>query len=61
VINAVSNISLVKPEKARALEDQLLRQAQSGNLKEKLSEAQLLQILEKVSGEAQCTKVVVTI
>ena len=58
VYHIVSNIALVKPEKARALEDQLIKQAQSGALKEKLSESQLLDILDKL-GDGTCTKVTV--
>ena len=53
----MSNIALVKPEKARALEDNLMKQAQGGNIKQKITEDILLSILEKMEGKA--TKVIV--
>ncbi|KAJ3392331.1 hypothetical protein HDU84_004295 [Entophlyctis sp. JEL0112] len=52
----LSRISIVKAEKARAVEDLLLRMAQSGQLRGKISENMLIDLLEQLN-EQQGTKV----
>ena len=48
----LSRLALVKKEKARAVEDSLIRAAQSGSLKGRVTEAQLIAMLEQISGGA---------
>lgn len=48
---AVSRIALVKPERARAIEQLLMRMAQSGQLRGRVSEEQLIDVLDQVSLE----------
>ena len=56
----VNRISLVKPEKARAVEDHLIRMARSGKLKgEQLSDARLSEMLESMAEKEAGTKVVI--
>ncbi|CAH9121927.1 unnamed protein product [Cuscuta epithymum] len=45
----VARIALVKPEKARGVEDLILRAAQVGQIKEKVSEERLIQLLEQIN------------
>ncbi|CAD7698108.1 unnamed protein product [Ostreobium quekettii] len=45
----LARIALVKPDKARGIENMLLMQAQTGRLTEKISEGQLIQLLEQVN------------
>uniref|UniRef100_A0A0E0DUD7 DNA-binding protein n=1 Tax=Oryza meridionalis TaxID=40149 RepID=A0A0E0DUD7_9ORYZ len=45
----VSRIALVKPDKARGVEDVLLRAAQSGGISEKVSEERLISLLEQIN------------
>ncbi|CAH9114284.1 unnamed protein product [Cuscuta epithymum] len=45
----VARIALVKPEKARGIEDLILRAAQVGQIKEKVSEERLIQLLEQIN------------
>lgn len=45
----VSRISLVSPERSRQIEGILVRMAQSGQLRGKVSEEQLIELLEQVS------------
>ncbi|KAJ3130969.1 hypothetical protein HK100_007090 [Physocladia obscura] len=52
----LSRISIVKPEKARAVEDLLIRMAQSGQLKGKINENMLIDLLEQLN-EQQAAKV----
>jgi programmed cell death protein 5 len=47
----VSRIALVKPEKARGVENMVLSMAQRGQLTEPVSDAQLLSLLEKVNDQ----------
>jgi len=47
----VSRLSLVKPEKVKAVEDHLLRMAKSGNLNGKIDDTQLVGLLEKISDQ----------
>ena len=41
----LSRISIVKPEKGKAVEDMLIRMAQNGQLKSKVEEKQLIELL----------------
>ncbi|XP_039033701.1 DNA-binding protein DDB_G0278111-like isoform X1 [Hibiscus syriacus] len=50
----LARIALVKPEKARGVEDVLLRAAQTGQIVEKVSEERLISILEQIN--TQTTK-----
>ena len=45
----VSRIALVKPDRARAIEQLLMRMAQSGQLRGRVSEDQLIDVLDQVS------------
>lgn len=58
----LNRISLVKPDKARKLEDMVLMMAQRNQLREALSDAQLKQMLEHMSdsgGGEESKKVVI--
>ncbi|XVE88332.1 hypothetical protein DITRI_Ditri19aG0061300 [Diplodiscus trichospermus] len=50
----LARIALVKPEKARGVEDVLLRAAQMGQVVEKVSEERLISLLEQIN--TQTTK-----
>ncbi|KAJ8449984.1 hypothetical protein Cgig2_029346 [Carnegiea gigantea] len=57
---AVARIALVKPEKARGVEDVLLRAAQMGQIVEKVSEERLITLLEQINTQtAKQTKVTI--
>ncbi|KAJ3128582.1 hypothetical protein HK098_004008 [Nowakowskiella sp. JEL0407] len=45
----LARITMVKPEKGRAVEDLLIRMAQSGQLGGKVKEPQLIELLEKIN------------
>eukprot|EP00250_Pteridium_aquilinum_P017773 c2377_g1_i1 orf=210-608(+) len=45
----LSRIALVKPEKARGVEDLILRSAQMGQIAEKVSEERLIALLEQIN------------
>ncbi|KAJ0002144.1 hypothetical protein NQD34_001940 [Periophthalmus magnuspinnatus] len=49
----VSNLALVKPEKAKDVENYLIQMARFGQLGGKISESGLIEILEKVSQQTQ--------
>ncbi|XP_028294673.1 programmed cell death protein 5 [Gouania willdenowi] len=49
----LSNLALVKPEKAKAVENYLIQMAQFGKLSGKISESGLIEILEKVSQQTE--------
>ncbi|KAL3687790.1 hypothetical protein R1sor_014099 [Riccia sorocarpa] len=49
----LSRIALVKPEKARGVEDLILRSAQYGQITEKVSEDRLISLLEQINEESQ--------
>ncbi|KAJ3067488.1 hypothetical protein HDU98_009290 [Podochytrium sp. JEL0797] len=51
----LARISIVKQEKARAVEDLLIRMAQGGQIKGKINEAQLIDFLEQLN-EQQASK-----
>ncbi|CAA0832366.1 double-stranded DNA-binding family protein [Striga hermonthica] len=50
----VARIALVKPEKARGVEDVVIRAAQMGQIVEKVSEERLISLLEQIN--TQTTK-----
>ena len=52
---------MVKPEKARAIEDLIIRMAQTGQIRAKLEENQLIELLAQLEPEAKPAKVVVSI
>ena len=57
---AVSRIGLVKPDKARSIEDMILNAAKRGALTEKVSEERLIELLEQVNEQtSQKTKVTI--
>jgi len=47
----LARISLTKPTRSRAVEDLLIRTAQSGGLRQQVSEQQLIGLLEQVNAE----------
>ncbi|OCT84595.1 programmed cell death protein 5 [Xenopus laevis] len=49
----LNNLALVKPEKAKAVENYLIQMARFGQLGGKLSEEGLIEILEKVSRQTE--------
>ena len=58
---AVSRIGLVKPEKARAIEDMIIGAARRGALSEKVNESRLIELLEQVNEQSGQRKTTVTI
>ncbi|XP_010460761.1 PREDICTED: DNA-binding protein DDB_G0278111 [Camelina sativa] len=56
----IARIALVKPEKARGVEDVILRAAQMGQIVEKVSEERLITLLEQINSQtAKQTKVTI--
>jgi len=51
----LSRIALVSPERSRQIESILLRMAQSGQLRGRVSEAQLIELLEQMEGQGSET------
>uniref|UniRef100_A0A674PN62 Programmed cell death protein 5 n=1 Tax=Takifugu rubripes TaxID=31033 RepID=A0A674PN62_TAKRU len=49
----LNNLALVKPEKAKAVENYLIQMARLGQLGGKISESGLIEILEKVSQQTE--------
>jgi len=49
----LSNLALVKPEKAKAVENYLIQMARYGQLGGKITESGLIEILEKVSQQTE--------
>ncbi|CAD6910958.1 unnamed protein product [Tilletia controversa] len=49
----LSRIAMVKPGKARAIQDMLIRMAQQGQIRSKISEAQLIDLLDQVDRSDQ--------
>ncbi|CAN6573588.1 unnamed protein product [Malus baccata var. baccata] len=47
----IARIALVKPEKARGVEDVILRAAQMGQIVEKVSEERLISLLEQINNQ----------
>ncbi|KAL8152264.1 LOW QUALITY PROTEIN: hypothetical protein V2J09_010024 [Rumex salicifolius] len=57
----IARIALVKPEKARGVEDVILRAAQMGQITEKVSEERLITLLEQINTQTtKQTKVTVS-
>ncbi|TKY59612.1 Programmed cell death protein 5 [Spatholobus suberectus] len=57
----IARIALVKPEKARGVEDVILRAAQMGQITEKVSEERLISLLEQINNQTtRQTKVTVS-
>ena len=52
---------MVKADKARAVEDLLIRMVQAGQLRGKVSESQLIEILEQINQQKPKTKIVVLV
>lgn len=50
--NRMSRLAMVKKEHARAVEDSLINAATSGQLKSRVSEEQLIVMLEQISGKS---------
>ncbi|CAI9087918.1 OLC1v1022119C2 [Oldenlandia corymbosa var. corymbosa] len=60
-VNSVARIALVKPEKARGVEDVIIRAAQMGQIAEKVSEERLITLLEQINTQTtKQTKVTVS-
>ncbi|XP_038981651.1 DNA-binding protein DDB_G0278111-like isoform X1 [Phoenix dactylifera] len=56
----LARIALVKPDKARGVEDVLLRAAQMGQISEKVSEERLISLLEQINNQtSKQTKVTI--
>ncbi|XP_004504711.1 uncharacterized protein [Cicer arietinum] len=56
----LARIALVKPEKAKGVEDVILRAAQMGQITEKVSEERLISLLEQINSQtARQTKVTI--
>eukprot|EP01120_Amphizonella_sp_Union-15-10_P000596 TRINITY_DN1063_c0_g1_i2.p1 TRINITY_DN1063_c0_g1~~TRINITY_DN1063_c0_g1_i2.p1 ORF type:complete len:125 (-),score=33.73 TRINITY_DN1063_c0_g1_i2:142-516(-) len=53
----LNRIALVKPEKARSVEDMIINAAQTGRLGAKVDEQKLIQLLEDISEQTKQTKV----
>eukprot|EP01024_Parvocaulis_polyphysoides_P051009 TRINITY_DN49929_c0_g2_i6.p2 TRINITY_DN49929_c0_g2~~TRINITY_DN49929_c0_g2_i6.p2 ORF type:complete len:126 (-),score=17.52 TRINITY_DN49929_c0_g2_i6:393-770(-) len=49
----LSRIGLVKPEKARRIEDMIINMAKMGRLADKISEQSLIQMLEQVNEKTE--------
>ncbi|EGG24851.1 hypothetical protein DFA_03096 [Cavenderia fasciculata] len=54
----LSRIAMVKPDKARQIEDMLVNAAQTGRLSEKVDEQKLISLLEQISEKAKKTTVI---
>ncbi len=53
----LANIKLVRPQLAESVEIRLIQLAQQGSLSDKLTDAQLKEILRKIQGQKRETKV----
>lgn len=49
----LNSIALVKPEKAKMVENMLIQMAQTGQIGGKIGESQLVSLLERVSEQTQ--------
>ncbi|MCE7742537.1 MAG: DNA-binding protein [Candidatus Heimdallarchaeota archaeon] len=56
-LQRLANIKLVRPELAEAVELRLIQLAQQGSLSDKLTDAQLKDILRKIQGQKRETKI----
>jgi len=52
---------VVRPDKARGVEELLLRMARSGQLQGRVTEAQLVQFLEQISGQEKKAETKITV
>jgi len=57
----LNSIALVKPEKAKAIENMLIQMARSGQLQGKLSEELLIKLIERVNNQIEGAKPKATI
>lgn len=55
----VARVALVRPEKARAVEDMILGAAQRGQLNAKVDEPKLISLLEQLGEQKKETKITV--
>ena len=55
----LGRLSIVKPDKARLVEDYLINMAQTGKIPARLGEKELINLLEQVSGQQKQTKITV--
>lgn len=53
----LNSIALVKPDQAKQVEGMLINMARSGQISEKMTEKQLVQVLEQISEKKQRTTV----
>lgn len=53
VSSTVNSIALVKPERAKQVEGMLIQMAQTGQISGQIGEAQLVDLLEKISQKTQ--------
>ena len=60
-VHTVSRIAVVRPDKARGVEELLLRMARSGQLQGRVTEAQLVQFLEQISGQEKKAETKITV
>ena len=51
----VNNVKLVRPEKAKAVEDMIIRNGSTGAFKDKVSEEMLISFLESFQDKPQTT------
>jgi programmed cell death protein 5 len=51
-VERLARVAIVKPENARAVEDHLLRLARSGKLSAKITEDDVIRILDELSKQA---------
>jgi len=55
----LSRVALVKPDKARSVEDMIIRAAQTGQLGGKVDEQRLISLLEQISEKEKKTKITI--
>ncbi len=53
--NLVNNVKLVRPEKAKAVEDMIIRNGMAGVIREKVNEEMLIQYLENFQDKPTTT------
>ena len=53
--NLVNNVKLVRPEKAKAVEDMIIRNGMAGVIREKVNEDMLIQYLENFQDKPTTT------
>jgi hypothetical protein len=57
----VTRLKIVKPQKASAVEQLLVQQAASGQLRERISDDAMVRLLDQVGGEAQGHRPTITV